>query len=266
MSDFALYFRLIRFSVRSQMEYRLSFCIQVAGQFVVTFGEFLALWALLHRFGHIRGWRLPEICFFYATASLMFALADGISRGFDQFGPLVRSGEFDRLLLRPRSTVLQLMGHELTLRRVGRLAQGLLVLVLGMIWLPQTVTMLNGLLLAWAVLGGVCLFLGLLILQATVCFWTVESIEMMNVVTYGAVTTAQYPLSIYQEWLQRFFLFAVPLACVAFIPVLGILGRAGEFGWSPLAVWLAPLAGPVFLAVALRIWQFGVGKYCSTGT
>lgn len=266
MNDLSLYFRLISFSVRGQLQYRLSFCLQVAGQFVVTFGEFVALWALLNRFGHIRGWTLPEICFFYGTASTMFALADSISRGFDQFGTLVRSGEFDRLLLRPRSTVVQLLGYELTLRRVGRLSQGLLVLGVGMMWLPQTVTVANMILLGWAVLCGVCLFLGLLIIQATVCFWTVESIEMMNVVTYGAVTTAQYPLSIYHEWLQKFFLFVVPLAGVAFFPVLGVLGRVEQFGWSPVAVWLAPLAGPIFLGVALGVWRFGVRRYCSTGT
>ena len=33
---------------------------------------------------------------------------------------MVKSGDFDRLLLRPRSAALQLAGQELTLRRVGR--------------------------------------------------------------------------------------------------------------------------------------------------
>jgi ABC-2 type transport system permease protein len=196
----------------------------------------------------------------------MFALADGISRGFDQFGPMVRTGDFDRLLLRPRSTVLQLLGQELTLRRLGRLAQGIFVLTLGMARLPHTATFANAILLLWAILGGVCLFLGVLVIQATVCFWTVESIEMMNVATYGAVTAAQYPLSIYHEWLRKVFLFVIPLACVTFFPVLGVLGKAGNFGWLPVQVWLAPIAGPAFLAVALGIWKSGVLHYCSTGT
>ena len=37
---------------------------------------------------------------------------------------MVASGDFDRLLVRPRSTVLQLLGQELALRRLGRLVQG----------------------------------------------------------------------------------------------------------------------------------------------
>jgi len=266
VNNFSLYFRLIGFSVQSQLQYRASFCFQVLGQFVITFSEFLAIWALLHRFGHIRGWTLPEICFFYATVSLSFALSDSLGQGFDQFGSLVRSGEFDRMLLRPRSLVLQLLGHQLTLKRLGRFSQSLVVLALGAIWLPQVVTLPNGLLLLWAILGGTCLFLGALVIQATICFWTVESIEMMNAVTYGGVTTAQYPMSIYHEWLQKFFLFVIPLALVAYVPILGVLGRAQAYGWSEWTPWLAPLAGPLFLLLALQVWKFGVRKYCSTGT
>lgn len=266
MNSLQLYFRLVGFSFRSQMAYRASFFMQVAAQFLVTSMEFLAVWALMERFGSLQGWTLSEVCFFYGTVNITFALADALSRGFDQFGPLVRSGDFDRLLLRPRSTVLQLLGHELTLRRIGRLAQALFVLGLGFAALPELATLQNILLLAWSVLGGVCLFLGLLMIQATICFWTVESIEMMNVVTYGAVFTAQYPLSIYQEWLRKFFLYGVPLACVAFIPILGVLGRNLDFGYSAVQVWLAPLAGPLFLLISLRIWHFGVRRYCSTGS
>lgn len=265
MNAFQLYWRLIRFSFRSQLAYRASFLLQALGQFLATSMEFLALWALMDRFGQIKGWRLPEVCFFYGTVSVMFALSDALSRGFDQFGSFVRNGDFDRLLLRPRSTVLQLLGHELTLRRIGRLSQALIVLGFGFLQLPELATPANFLLLAGAIACGICLFLGILILQATICFWTIESIEMMNVLTYGAVTTAQYPLSIYHEWLQKFFLYGIPLACVTFIPVVGVLGKNEAFGFSALQVWLAPLAGPVFLIIALRVWQFGVRRYCSTG-
>jgi len=227
--------------------------------------EFLALWALMDRFGHIKGWRLPEVCFFYGTVHMTFALSDALSRGFDQFGTLVRSGDFDRLLLRPRSTVLQLLGHELSLRRIGRFSQALLVLGFGFAQLPELATLGNLLLLAWAMACGVCLFLGILILQATVCFWTVDSIEMMNVLTYGGVTTAQYPLTIYHEWLRKFFFFVIPLGCVTFLPLVGVLGREAEFGFSTWQIWLAPLAGPAFLFIALQVWHLGVRRYCSTG-
>jgi ABC-type uncharacterized transport system permease subunit len=39
MNGLQLYFRLVRFSVRSQLAYRTSFVLQVLGQFLATFAE-----------------------------------------------------------------------------------------------------------------------------------------------------------------------------------------------------------------------------------
>jgi len=81
------------------------------------------------RFGNLKGWSLPEAALLYGIVSTGFALAESAARGFDVFGYVVRSGEFDRLLLRP--TALQVAGRELQLMRVGRLSQGLVVLLWG---------------------------------------------------------------------------------------------------------------------------------------
>src|SRR6185436_16137089 len=97
------------------------------GAFLLTASEFVAVWALFGRFGQVRGWTLPEIALFYGMISITWSVAEAIGRGFDLFATTVKNGDFDRILLRPRSTVLQLLGQELTLRRIGRLAQGLLV-------------------------------------------------------------------------------------------------------------------------------------------
>ena len=72
-------------------------------------------------------------------------------------------------------------------------------------------------------MGGVSLFCGIFVLQATLCFWTTESLEVVNTVSYGGVQTAQYPLSIYSDGFRRFFTYVVPLASVAYFPVLALL-------------------------------------------
>ena len=96
--------------------------------FLVTIVEFGGIWAMFRRFGQIGGWRLGEVALFYGLVSVIFAISDAITRGFDVFGTVfVKTGGFDRLLLRPRSPALQLMGYELRLTRIGRFAQGVLV-------------------------------------------------------------------------------------------------------------------------------------------
>jgi ABC-2 type transport system permease protein len=261
-----VYRRYLGISLRSQLQYRAAFAMQVLGHTVATGVEFLAIWALFARFGSLAGWTLPEVALLYGMADVTFAIADAIGRGFDMLGSLVKGGDFDRILLRPRSTVLQLMGQELTLKRVGRLGQGLAILLwashAGLVaWSPAKVLLLLG-----AIGGGVCLYLGLTIIAATSVFWTIESLEIWNAFSYGGNYATQYPLPIYRRWFRRFLLVVLPLGCVNYLPGVAILGRPDPLA-TPLALrWLAPLAGVAFLAVALRIWQGGVRRYVSTGS
>ena len=128
MSGVRLYQRLVAASIRSQMQYPASFMLTSAGAFAATGVDFLATWALFARFRQVAGWHFGEVALFYSVIGVSFALADGITRGFDVFGDqFVRTGDFDRLLVRPRSTVLQLLGYELRATRLGRLAQALVV-------------------------------------------------------------------------------------------------------------------------------------------
>ena len=262
-----LYTRYIAVSIRSQMQYRASFLMLSIGQFLVTGMEIVATWALFDRFGSLGGWRLAEVALFYGMIHVAFALAEGAARGFDTFPGMVRSGDFDRLLLRPRGTAFQVAARELQLMRVGRLAQGLLVLIWAAIALDVQWTPDRFALLLFSLASGTCLFSGLFVLNATFAFWSTESLEIFNTVTYGGVETAQFPLSIYRPGFRKFFTFVVPLACVAYFPGLVILGKPDPTGESALWFrWLAPLIGIAFLLATLQVWRFGVRHYRSTGS
>ncbi len=261
-----LYVRYIGLSFRSQMQYRASFIMLSVGQFLVTGVEFIGILVLFDRFERLDAWTLPEVALFYGMINMAFALADATARGFDQFGATVKSGDFDRLLLRPRSTVLQLAGQELTLRRIGRFSQGLVVLLWAAFAMDITWSLDKILILIGAILGGACVFYGVVILQATLAFWTTEGLEIMNTLTYGGVETAQYPLSIYRTWFRRFFTFVVPLACVSYYPALAILERTDPLGSPSAFQWLAPLIGLLFLCLCLHVWRIGVRHYRSTGS
>jgi ABC-2 type transport system permease protein len=266
MHALRLYVRYAGVSVRSQLQYRAAFLMQAVGHFLITGLEFIGVWALFDRFGEVRGWTLAEVAAFYGTINITWSLADAAARGFDIFANTVKAGDFDRMLLRPRSTVLQLCGQELTLRRVGRLVQGGAVLAWGLSNAPTALSIADASLLALAVAGGVCLFVGLVILQATCAFWTPESLEVWNAFTYGGVFMSQYPLTIYRSWFRQFFTIVIPLGCICYFPVVGVLGRPDPLGSTPLMQWLAPLAGVAFLAMSLQVWKLGVRHYCSTGS
>ena len=263
----SLYFRMLALSARAQLQYRVSFLLMSVGQFVATGVEALGVWALFDRFGSLSGWTLAQVGVFYGVVNIGFALADALARGFDVFGAqYVKTGQFDRLLLRPRATELQLFGHEITLYRIGRIAQGGLMLGFAVSLGEQTLQAWQWLLLLWAIVGCVCLFVGLFMLGATLSFWTVESLEVINTFTYGGAETAQYPLNIYTPWFRRFFTFVVPLGCVAYFPVVAALNVVDPLGTTRAFQMSAPIAGVAFLLVCIGVWRMGVRHYTSTGS
>lgn len=260
-----LWARYVALSMRSQLQYRGSTLMLAVGHFLTTGVEFLAIWALFERFGTIRGFGLPEVALLYGMTNVSFALAEMIGRGFKDFDQQVKSGDFDRVLLRPRGTAFQVLAQHLELTRLGRMLQGVAVLGWAMASLDLVRLGPELVLLVGTIVGGACTFAGLFVLQATVAFWTVESLELFAIVTYGGVETAQYPPSIYPEGFRRFFTWVIPLAFLSYVPGLVIMGRPERFGPEWLA-WISPLFGVAFLRVCLRAWQLGVRRYRSTGS
>jgi ABC-2 type transport system permease protein len=267
MNALALYGRYVVTSLRAQAQYPAATLMLTVGHCAATAIEILGVFALFNRFGSVGGWSFGEAALFYALVNIMFSLADMLSRGFDVFGTdFVRTGAFDRVLLRPRTTALQLIGHEVRLSRLGRFLQALAVLILASALVPIDWDAPAVATAIWAVAGGVALFIGIMVLQAALAFWTVESLEIMNVLSYGGVQSAQYPLNIYADWFRRLLTFGVPLACVAYYPVLAILKRPDPLGAPDWLLPLTPLAGFAFLALSLLAWRSGIARYTSTGS
>lgn len=266
MNSLQLYGAYVSQSIRSQLEYRASVIMQILGQFLINVIEYGALWALFARFGNLQGWTLAEAAFCYGLVNTIFALCNFFTRGFDMVGKLVRTGEFDRYLLRPRSLVLQLFGYEVTLRRVGRLIQGVLILIWSLFRLNLEWTLGKIFLLGYTIPCGMAFFAAVLIVQASLSVKSVQALEFMNILTYGGVQAMQYPLSIYTDFFRRFFTFVIPLGCVTYYPTLIILGRQDDLiGWAWMG-WVSPLAGLVFFTLSLMFWQRAVKWYVSTGS
>ena len=121
MDGLSLYLRYLAISLRAQLAYRATFVMKTIGHLLVTGVEFFGIWALFARFGTLGGWRLHEVALLYGMVDVAFSLADAFGRGFERVGRLLKAGDFDRLLLRPRSVVLQLLEqlpaqHQLHLR------------------------------------------------------------------------------------------------------------------------------------------------------
>jgi ABC-2 type transport system permease protein len=259
--------RYLSASLRAQMQYPGNALLLAAGQFFATVIDIVAIWALFDRFGAVQGWRFGDVAMFFGMVSLSFAVASFISRGFDVLGTeFIKTGNFDRILLRPRTATVQLIGHDFRLIRAGRFLQGLVVIGIATVSLDFRWSAASVALGLWTIVGGVALFFGLMVCQGALSFWTTESLEAMNLLTDGGVQAAQFPLGIYERWFRSFLIFVVPIGCVAYFPVLAILGLSDPLGAPDWLLPFTPIAGFAFLGASFLAWRAGVRKYTSTGS
>lgn len=257
-----LFWKLIAVCIRSQMQYPGSFLMLSSAYFIGTFIDLLGIWVLFDRFQMVKGWTLFEVGLIYGIVHMGFAFAEAFARGFDRFDQIIKHGEFDRFLLRPQNPLFLIAASDVQLMRVGRFLQGFVVLCWSASELSLSLWSIHTLVIMFSVAGTASLFYGLFVIQAGIAFWTIETLELMNIATYGGVQTAQYPMSIYKRSFRLIFTLLIPLACVGYYPVATLLRH------EDIPLWLgmiAPLAGFIFLYLACQFWHFGVRHYRSPG-
>ncbi len=256
-----LYWKYAWMHIRSSMQYRLSFFISMYGQFINTLLTFVTIYLLFDRFGSLLDYSLGEVALCFGVVNVAFSLAECFARGFDRFDRLIVKGDFDRLLLRPRSLVLQVLGSEFELGRLGRILFSAAVLGYAVAALDTVWTAARAATVVFMVLGGVMIIAGLFILASTACFFTIQGLEFVNIFTYGGREMAGYPLPIYAKWMQRFFTYVIPFGTINYLPLHFVAGRVE----NP-AYMLMPLLGALFIVPSIVIWYLGSRKYLSTGS
>jgi ABC-2 type transport system permease protein len=248
------------------MQYKRSFALQLVAGFLSTFMELVMMLIFFSLIPSIGGWRLGEVALLYGMAAVSFGLADMIGAGIDAFPAMMRRGEVDRLVVRPCGAFLQVLAADFQLRRLGRVAQGLVALALAQIAAPLHWTAAKALFFPVAILSGTLVFMAVFTIGAAICFWTVETTEVMNIVTYGGEYMSSYPLPIYTVWIRRLFTYGVPLAFVTYYPALFMLDRTDPLGLPPFCRFLSLPLALAFCSVAALFWRFGLRHYRSTGS
>lgn len=256
-----LYFKYISMHFKSQMQYKTSFFFTTLGQFLVSFATFLSINFLFARFDSVGGFTYEEVLICFAVMITSFSLGELYGRGFDRFPRMLGDGSFDRALVRPRNVVFQVLASQTEFSRLGRVTQAALVFIYviprsGIDWTWDKI-----LTLSLMIVCGSLLFFGLFVLYAAFSFFTVEGLEVMNILTDGSREHGRLPFSVYGDGILKFLTFVVPIALIQYYPLLYIIGREESFLFA-----LTPILALTFLLPCYVFFRFGMRRYKSTGS
>jgi ABC-2 type transport system permease protein len=216
---------------------------------------------MFDRFHEVKGYSFSEVILCFATMLMSFSLAEMFMRGFDLFSSTISNGEFDRILLRPRSIILLVVSGKIEFTRFGRILQAIVMFSYGITTSEIRWDFNKILTLLLMILGGTVIFGCLFVIYASICFFTLEGLEFMNILTDGAREYGKYPLDIYGKSVLKFCTYMIPYALFQYYPFLYLIGRTDNW----LFMFL-PIVGCLFLLPSFMLWRFGVSHYKSTGS
>lgn len=259
-SGIALYAHYFKIQFKSAMQYKGSFMLTCIGQFLVSFNVFLGVYFMFRRFHSVNGYAYSDILLCFGITLMEFSLAEAFARGFDTFSSMLSNGMFDRIMVRPRNEIFQILGQRIEFTRLGRMLQAVIMFIYGVAKSGIAWDVPKVLAVIFMLLGGMALFCGIFLIYAALCFFTTESLEFMNILTDGAREYGKYPVNIYGKKVLLLCTFIVPYALVQYYPLLYLLGRG--------SLWyiFLPAGGFLFLLPCYGLWRLGLSHYKSTGS
>ena len=162
-----IYFKSLKLHLKSMLEYKASFIISFLSQILVFFSYYFVILALFTKFDNIKGFSMYEVLLCFSIIQFGFSFNEVFARGIDHFDKLIIKGNFDQLLTRPKSILLQILSSDADFIKLSRVIQSLIVMIIALVNLNITYTPLKIICLILMLISACVIFFGLFLLAAS---------------------------------------------------------------------------------------------------
>lgn len=260
----ARYWRIFRtFFVSSfarELEFRANFLAKVAQNIVWTFFFLMILMVIYRNTDEVAGWGRGDALVLAATCFLMTALNSALFMSLHEIPEQVRMGTLDFVLTKPLDSQFWVSVRKFNFSQIGTLLAGTVFVIAGIVIAKSSPGVDQWLAYLWLLGCSITIYYSLnLFLMTLGIFWV--RVDNLWVLGETVMEVARYPLEIYTLALQRFFIYAVPLAFLAFIPARQLV-RGFDLTLTGLGtVWaLAMFFG------ARAFWNYATQHYSSASS
>jgi len=251
---------------RARMEYRADFIVALLFGVLWQTSTLMFASVLLTRFkGGMGGFPASGVVLIIGLRLLSHGLYVLGYSNLAWLPRLVDEGRVDGYFLRPLPVFTQLLLSQFSVNAIGDIAVGATSLGFGIALTHLHWTIGMGLYLAAAVIGGLLVEVALQLIFACLLLRSPGSRVVGAWVDELMSTFGNYPLSILPKAVQGLFTFLLPLAFVAYFPVLVLLGIAQQHGPMSIVEHWSPVVGVLLYVVARRVWAYSLRHYHSAG-
>ena len=256
-----LYWLFLIQRLKTLMEYRASFILGAFSTIVWQGSSIAAVWVVMQKVPNLNGWSYNEVLLVYGFVTLTKSINHMFADNLWTIGRVyIRTGGFDRFLVRPIDPLFHLLADRFCQDGVGNFIVGVALVAKTSIDLGIEWTFLKLLMLVVAVISGGFIFIALNLISCVSAFWIVDSVPITRLI-FDNHLFAQYPLSIYPRAISILLTWVIPYGFASFYPASYLLGK--EIG---NIAWFAPLIAAFLMFIGYRFWQFGLKYYSGTGS
>jgi len=250
-------------ALKMRMEYRADFFVECLAALMQQLAGLLTLKFLFNNFHALKDWNQDEVFFIYGFSLIPMALFDAFAMNFYMFSDkYIVQGELDRLLLRPLSSLFQLIIEGISFDFLADLSLGIVVLSYAWHRVGPEWSLVTAFYFATSVLGGWGVLTGVFLSLTSLSFWSEDRVSILPPV-YNLFNFARYPLNIYRPFIRILLTWVIPFGFVAFYPSAGMLSKGEIFRTLSS---LTPIVGATLLALGSFIWSRGVRRYSGAGS
>ncbi len=258
---FRIYKNLVINDIKSQVSYKVDFIAQIIIWSLYTLLPFFTLSLLFARVESVGEWNVYSISIVYGVVGIAYDGARMIGRGFDSFEKLLVNGELDVFFIRPLSITFQVFSSKFFLRRIAGIVQYLAILVFGLVNFESNDLSSIIIVGLFCIINMFLVFLGLLIIYSSICFFTIKKNLFSEVVVDNVASLGYYPLEYFNKPLELIFMFIIPIFFSVYLPMKTVLFTGtGVVKYVALGVLLSV----VFFKIAHILFSFSIKQYQST--
>lgn len=267
MQHLKLYSRYILIYLKTRMEYRFAFFMDIFIQVFTYCVMYVGIWIMLDHFETIKGWNYYEVMFLYNLNLFSYGLSGLFFwTPMRQLEGMIQSGEFDGILTKPLNSFLHLIFKHFNPAFLGHIILGGVIFIVSINHLSIEWTVLKTVMLIMVIIGAMFIQASIMILSGCISFWFVKSTSFIDTMIYGFRFFLNYPLSIYHISIQIFLTFVLPYGFINFYPSLMLLNKEDESIFTPVFQYGTLFVGLLLFSTALYVWNVAVNKYQSTGS
>ena len=258
-----MYFKYLKMQLKSASQYKTNLFLLATSSVIISLGELISVLILFKTFKTVGNWGFYESLLMFGVITMCYALVECFARGFDTFSELIQNGSLCQILIRPVNVLTQIFGSKIELSKVGRIFIGLGCCIFALIKMNISWNILKVLVIIGMVVCSCLVVFGLICICAGISVFTIENLEVLNIISNGSKELSYYPINIYSKWLRRFFTFIIPLACFNYLPLSFLTGTGN------IPMWLcaiSPFIGSLFVIPCILFFLWAVKKFEGTGT